>query len=234
MNNQDIIKQLNRKRIPSWVYIAAAAVIVLAVVLVFVLGKDSSGTQANQSGNDVSIDTSLIGEGEEDPENLESDSEDGSIVDYEELIIGEERVNAIDVSKWQGKIDWQKVKESGIEVAFIRIGYRGENGTIYKDDSADYNIQQAQKAGVLVGVYFFSTATNADEAIEEANWTKAAIKGEMYHLWWHPHNFGANIDENFYNLEQILKHFNYCRNKYKMQSFTMSELSTLVKENYKN
>lgn len=64
--------------------------------------------------------------------------------------------------------------------------------------------------------------------------TKAAIKGEMYHLWWHPHNFGANIDENFYNLEQILKHFNYCRNKYKMQSFTMSELSTLVKENYKN
>ena len=85
--------------------------------------------------------------------------------------------NGIDVSKWQGKIDWKKVKESGIEFAFIRIGYRGEDGKIYKDDNADYNIQQAQKADVLVGVYFFSTAISEEEAKEEANWTKQAIAG---------------------------------------------------------
>ena len=83
----------------------------------------------------------------------------------------------IDVSKWQGKIDWQKVKNSGIEFAFIRIGYRGENGVVYKDDNADYNIQQAQKAGVLVGVYFFSTAVSEAEAKEEAEWTLQAIEG---------------------------------------------------------
>lgn len=81
------------------------------------------------------------------------------------------------MSKWQGKIDWQKVKNSGIEFAFIRIGYRGENGVVYKDDNADYNIQQAQKAGVLVGVYFFSTAVSDAEAKEEAEWTLQAIEG---------------------------------------------------------
>ncbi len=82
----------------------------------------------------------------------------------------------IDVSKWQGKIDWKKVKNSGIDFAIIRIGYRAESGTIYKDEFADYNIQQADKAGILIGVYFFSTAINSTEALEEANWTYNAIK----------------------------------------------------------
>lgn len=42
---------------------------------------------------------------------------------------------------------------------------------IYKDDNADYNIQLATKEGLLVGVYFYSTALNEKEAIEEAKWT---------------------------------------------------------------
>ena len=82
----------------------------------------------------------------------------------------------IDVSKWQGKIDWKKVKKQGIDFAIIRIGYRAENGNIYKDEFADYNIQQADKAGLLIGVYFFSTAINSAEAEEEATWTYNAIK----------------------------------------------------------
>ncbi|MBQ8267607.1 MAG: SH3 domain-containing protein, partial [Clostridia bacterium] len=65
----------------------------------------------------------------------------------------------------------------GIDFAIIRIGYRGENGIIYRDANADYNIQQAQSAGILVGVYFFSTAATAAEAREEAAWTTEAIKG---------------------------------------------------------
>ncbi len=84
--------------------------------------------------------------------------------------------NGIDVSKWQGKIDWARVKAQGIDFAVIRIGFRGENGKIYKDEYADYNIQQADKAGVLVGVYFFSTAVSIDEASEEARWVKENIK----------------------------------------------------------
>lgn len=87
------------------------------------------------------------------------------------------KARGIDVSKWQGKIDWKKVKSDGNKFAIIRIGYRGENGEILKDENADYNIQQADKAGLLVGIYFFSTAINSTEALEEAKWTVSMIEG---------------------------------------------------------
>lgn len=112
-----------------------------------------------------------------DPENADINDETGAQVKAEELQVKEGKANGIDVSKWQGKIDWKSVKSAGIDFAVIRIGFRGENGIIYKDDCADYNIQQAEKAGVLVGVYFFSTATNTAEALEEAKWTVAAVEG---------------------------------------------------------
>ena len=112
-----------------------------------------------------------------DPENADIGGETGAEVKAEELQNKEGKANGIDVSKWQGKINWKSVKSAGIDFAVIRIGFRGENGIIYKDDCADYNIQQAEKAGVLVGVYFFSTATNTAEAEEEAEWTVSAIAG---------------------------------------------------------
>ncbi len=112
-----------------------------------------------------------------DPENVEDSQEDGAEVQIKDVHAQSGQALGIDVSKWQGKIDWQRVKAAGIDFAIIRIGYRGENGTIYRDANADYNIQQAQKAGVLVGVYFFSTAKNQFEAEEEAVWTTKAIKG---------------------------------------------------------
>ncbi len=112
-----------------------------------------------------------------DPENRETGRDSGEAVQFQKTENKTSKADGIDVSKWQGKIDWQKVKSAGIDFAIIRIGYRGENGVIYRDDNADYNIQQAQNAGVLVGVYFFSTAINITEAREEASWTVAAIKG---------------------------------------------------------
>ena len=51
--------------------------------------------------------------------------------------------------------------------------------------------------------------------------THAAKHGELYHLWWHPHNFGANIEENFRFLEAVLRHYADCRERYGMQSLTM-------------
>ena len=64
--------------------------------------------------------------------------------------------NGIDVSKWQGKIDWNKVAESGIDYAMIRVGYRTDiYGTICEDEYASYNLEGAQKAGIDIGVYFF-------------------------------------------------------------------------------
>lgn len=56
----------------------------------------------------------------------------------------------------------------------------------------------------------------------------AAKNGEMYHLWWHPHNFGSNIVENICFLENVLKVYKFCHDRYGMQSCTMNEISELV------
>ncbi|MBE5962219.1 MAG: hypothetical protein E7256_12720 [Lachnospiraceae bacterium] len=83
----------------------------------------------------------------------------------------------IDVSKYQGEIDWVKVKESGIDYAMIRIGYRGMNeGTLELDPYFIQNIEAANEAGVPVGVYFFSQAITADEVVEEAELVIETLK----------------------------------------------------------
>lgn len=75
----------------------------------------------------------------------------------------------IDVSEFQGTIDWKKVRTDGIETAMIRVGGRfGNNGRIYKDSRAEQNLLKAKEAGLHVGVYFFSQAVNAREGREEA------------------------------------------------------------------
>lgn len=80
------------------------------------------------------------------------------------------QVNGIDVSKYQGTIDWNAVKASGISFVIIRCGYRGyESGAIVEDARFRANIQGARAAGLRVGVYFFSQAINEQEAVEEAS-----------------------------------------------------------------
>lgn len=88
----------------------------------------------------------------------------------------EEISYGIDVAKWQGVIDWEKVKNSGVEFAMIRVGYRTQvTGVIYEDPYAKYNLQQAQANNIKIGVYFFSTAVNKKEAVEEAKWVSSYI-----------------------------------------------------------
>lgn len=84
----------------------------------------------------------------------------------------------IDVSKWQGKIDWAEVAASGVEFAIIRVGYRTtDTGEICADPYAAYNLQHATEAGIQAGAYFFSTAINREEALEEAAWTADFVAG---------------------------------------------------------
>lgn len=75
----------------------------------------------------------------------------------------------IDVSSFQGLIDWQKVKASGIRFAMIRLGYRGygQAGNMVEDDYARRNLEEARKAGLEIGAYFFSQATTVDEVDDE-------------------------------------------------------------------
>ncbi|MDD3429712.1 MAG: GH25 family lysozyme [Oscillospiraceae bacterium] len=90
------------------------------------------------------------------------------------------RGNAIgvDVSKYQGNIDWNAVKNSGVSFAFIRVGYRGySTGKIVEDPYFRKNIQGATAAGLKVGVYFFSQAITTAEAVEEASMVLEAVRG---------------------------------------------------------
>lgn len=84
----------------------------------------------------------------------------------------------IDVSKWQGNIDWAKVKKSGIDFAIVRLGY---TGTASRKPTLDAkfkrNLQQCAKFGINVGVYFYSTATTPKQAQNEAKFVIKHLKG---------------------------------------------------------
>lgn len=83
----------------------------------------------------------------------------------------------VDVSFYQGEIDWQTVADNGVEFAMIRCGYRGsESGAIVEDEQFRNNMQGALDAGLDVGVYFFSQSTGAIEAAEEANFVLGLIQ----------------------------------------------------------
>lgn len=84
----------------------------------------------------------------------------------------------IDVSVFQGDIDWDAVKNDGIDFVMLRVGYRGygQKGIMGKDDKFDSNYEGAKKAGLKVGAYFFSQATNESEAREEAAFVLDAVR----------------------------------------------------------
>ncbi len=86
-------------------------------------------------------------------------------------------VFGIDVSKWNGTINWTAVKNSGVSFVIIRCGYRGSTlGGLIEDSMFRKNIQGAIDAGLNVGVYFFSQAVNEVEAVEEASMVLSLVK----------------------------------------------------------
>ena len=109
----------------------------------------------------------------DDPQKIVAEEQDGAEVDIADILKGytDDITNGIDVSVWQGVIDWEQVANSGVDFAMIRVGFRSlDTGILKADANAKYNMQQATKYGIKVGVYFFSTAVSKAEAIEEADW----------------------------------------------------------------
>ena len=89
----------------------------------------------------------------------------------------------VDVSKFQGDIDWVKVKNDGYEFAYIRAGYRGyEQGTLVEDEKFKDNIEGASDAGMDVGVYFFTEAVSEAEGREEAEFVLDLLDGYSINL----------------------------------------------------
>lgn len=111
---------------------------------------------------DVSLEDTAVKEAVED-------SDESEIVEAITTADGRTRLG-IDVSKWNGEIDWSRVKAAGVEFAVIRCGYRGsKTGALVEDPYFVKNIEGAKEAGISVGVYFFTQATNEVEAVEEAS-----------------------------------------------------------------
>ncbi len=84
----------------------------------------------------------------------------------------------IDVSRWNGNINWSQVKAAGIDFAIIRVGYRGYGtGALVEDPLARANLAGASAAGIKIGVYVFSQAINLEEAVQEASMALEIVKG---------------------------------------------------------
>lgn len=154
------------------------------VVTALLLGSFLSMGQVHQVDAKIS---STKNQQTEDPEYWKYKKEDdfslpllrsGNATQYQHAskLKNRDIVDMIDVSRWQGTINWKKVKKAGISYAIIRVGYRGsEQGTLNKDIKFDTNIRQAIAAGVKVGVYFYSQAITEKEATAEAAYVIRAI-----------------------------------------------------------
>ncbi len=104
-------------------------------------------------------------------------NKDREIYNNVEVRILDKKAKGIDVSSWQGDINWDKVKASGIDFVMIRCGFRNlTNEEIHVDKKFHYNISEANRVGIPVGIYFYSTAINSEEVIEEASLVLNQIK----------------------------------------------------------
>nr|WP_297707058.1 glycoside hydrolase family 25 protein [uncultured Butyrivibrio sp.] len=152
--------------------------------------EDGSDAETSQKENEIDTPKEEFQDNIEtasDPQviaiaNAENKAEAGAEINVADIVsasnVGENSsiTYGIDVSRFQGTIDWAKVAEAGVEFAMIRVGYRdSSNGEIKADSNAKYNMQEAEKNGIKIGAYFFSTAVNSDEAKQEADWVKNYI-----------------------------------------------------------
>ena len=118
----------------------------------------------------------------------------------------------IDVSKWQGDIDFSKLKNAGVEFVIIRIGSStGINGENFIDSKFIQNIKNANSVGIPVGVYFYSYANSVDRAISDAKWIIENIKDYKVELpiafdW---ENWGSfnTYELSFFGLTNMAKRF---------------------------
>lgn len=118
----------------------------------------------------------------------------------------------IDVSKWQGDIDFSKLKSAGVEFVIIRIGSStGINGENFIDSKFIQNIKNANSVGIPMGVYFYSYANSVDKAISDAKWIIENIKDYKVELpiafdW---ENWGSfnTYELSFFGLTNMAKRF---------------------------
>lgn len=129
----------------------------------------------------------------------------------------------IDVSKWQGDIDFKQVHDAGVEFVFIRVGgTRGQNGAYFIDEKFEKNIKNANKNGLKVGVYFYSYANSVKQAKKDANWTLKKIK-----------NYKVDLGV-AYDWEDWLNFNSYKASFYDLTNYGLAFMEVIEKAGYKS
>ena len=118
----------------------------------------------------------------------------------------------LDLSEWQDYPDYQKLKEAGVEFVILRVGgTKGREGEYFLDKSFKYNIEQANKYNIPVGLYFFSYATSITKAKENAKWVLNQIEGKKIDLPiafdWENWNRFNQYHISFYELSEMANTF---------------------------
>ncbi len=180
-----------RKRKTTRLVIGLVVLILILVIIIVSLlaggrvGKEQEETES-QTGTTIlagdaqkESEAADISETDTDEtEDLTETSASAGDEDGDPLVQPTVITQGIDVSKWQGKIDWQQVADAGVDFAIVRVGLRTtDTGEIQEDPYAAYNLQHAAEVGIQLGAYFFSTAVTEAEAREEARWTVDFIAG---------------------------------------------------------
>lgn len=168
-----------KKDILMWIGLALASLVLIgAVVTIVVLELRPAKTPPPPVGTTISAET-------EEPTTLPPPPP--NVFDPKDFVYGEdgyltctagEYQRGIDVSSFQGEVDWQAVADSGVEFVIIRAGGRGYGeGSMYEDSNAQSNYEGARAAGLKVGAYFFSQAISVEEAVEEAEYLMELTQG---------------------------------------------------------
>lgn len=118
----------------------------------------------------------------------------------------------LDVSKWQGVINFDQLKEAGVEFVFIRVGW-GYLGEYTLDNQFKQNIEEANRVGIPVGIYFYSYASTPLESLMDAKWVISQIKDYKVELPiafdWEEWGEFNNYNMSFYDLSNTAKMFLY-------------------------
>ena len=150
--------------------------------------------------------------------NNKNTSSNSSSTDYTSFndIVKEYKNNntkiGIDISHWQGKIDYKTVKSSGVEFVYIRVGRGNGIGEEYVlDDKFEEYIKGFNKVKIPVGVYFYSNANSKEDAIKEAKWVLSKIKKYQVDLEivfdWENWDYFQEYDLSFFSLTETAKAF---------------------------
>lgn len=169
--------------------------------------------KATDSSNNISEKKFTLNVNE--PSNNKGNKGNKEVTEFSEIIKNYKNNNTeigIDVSKWQGDIDFKKLKDAGVEFVIIRVGSStGINGENFVDSKFIQNIENANSVGIPVGVYFYSYANSMERAINDAKWIIDVIKDYRVELpiafdW---ENWGSfnKYELSFFGLTNIAKKF---------------------------